>query len=522
MNIQLESGRIILRTMFADRELCKALPGARWSATLRFWHCPATPALAGQIARQWPDVDLSPIAPLLPGSAQLPPDAELPLWEHQRRAFIFAEPRRATMLAMDMGTGKSRVVIDLIRVWRPARTLVICPASVVGVWPAEFTKHGEGKVTALGLQDGSIAKRLAQAKQHLALQAARGMPAVIAINYEAAWREPFGAWALGAGFDLVVCDESHRIKAPGGVSSRYLAKLGSKVERRLALTGTPMPHSPLDVYAQFRFLDVGIYGSSFTKFRLRYARMGGYGGYEVLGYQNTDELRDRFRANSFEASKDLLDLPPETDSIREFDLAPATLKIYRQMAETFVAEVKSGLITASNALVKLLRLQQLTGGLAQTDSGEIEIVGTEKCDALADVLEDVPRGTKLVVFCRFRHDLDSAVAACEAAGWHCGEISGRHKDIEGGRFPAGFDALAVQVQAGGVGIDLSAARYAIFYSMGFSLGDYLQCRSRVHRPGQVSPVTHVHLVARGTVDVKVLRALQKRAEVIEEIMQEVR
>ena len=106
--------------------------------------------------------------------------------------------------------------------------------------------------------------------------------------------------------------------------------------------------------------------------------------------------------------------------------------------------------------------------------------------------------------------------ACESL-----ELSGRRDELK--RWQEGeAQVLAVQIQAGGEGVDFTRARYSIFYSVGYQLGKYEQAKARVHRPGQTRPVQHIHLVARNTVDVKIMRALERRAEIVEAILAEIK
>ena len=114
-----------------------------------------------------------------------------------------------------------------------------------------------------------------EAQRKINLAKARGVPVVVVINYDSAWRTPFAEWALKQKWDLVVADEIHRCKAPGGKASRFLARLGKAARFRLGLSGTPMPHSPLDVYGYFRFIDATIFGWSYNRFRQHFAVMGG-------------------------------------------------------------------------------------------------------------------------------------------------------------------------------------------------------------------------------------------------------
>jgi len=282
-----------------------------------------------------------------------------------------------------------------------------------------------------------------------------------------------------------------------------------------------LPHSPLDAYAQFRFLNQTIFGPSFAAFRQKYAVMGGFQRKQVTGFQHLDELEALMKTITFRVSKDVLDLPPETHVTYECELAPEAQRVYRDLEEDFVAEVRDGRVTAANAMVKLLRLQQVSGGWVKTDDGQYHRVDSAKQKLLADTLEDTGPNEPVVVFCRFHADLDAVHEAAKAASYQSLELSGRHDQLK--RWQDGeAQVLAVQISAGGVGVDLTRARYSIYYSLSFSLGEYDQALSRVHRPGQTRPVEHIHLVVRNTVDRKIMRALEKRAEVVEAILAEIK
>ena len=418
-----------------------------------------------------------------------------------------------SMLAMEMGTGKTKVAIDLMDLHDYRRVLILCPLSVVaGVWPGEFAKHSAAPWTILSLAHGSVKEKEAQAEAAL-LKSER---AAVVINYESVWREPFGSWAKKQPWDLVVMDESHRCKSPGGVASRYLSRLSDRVPQRLALTGTPMPHSPLDIYAQYRALDKSIYGTSFFRFKSRYAVMGGWSNTQVVDYQNQQEMTTKFYSIAYRVNAtDVLDLPPLLTVTRTCELGPKARKLYRTLERDFIADLEEGRITAVNALARLLRLQQVTSGYVRTEDGRDVEVDTTKENLLYELLEDMG-SEPVVVFARFKHDLEAAHKAAQRLELSSYEISGARKELS--LWNEGGGVLAVQIQSGGLGIDLTKARYAVYYSLGLSLGDYLQSRARLHRQGQERPVEIIHLIAAQTVDEKVMAALAAREQIVESIM----
>jgi len=438
-----------------------------------------------------------------------------PAWPHQTEALDFISGKPGSMLAMDMGTGKSRVIVDLIAQEGYQKVLILAPLSVVGnVWPGEFRKHAPGLLHALALGSKPIKTRQVIAEYALKT----GQPTAVILNYDAVWRQPFADWAMAQPWDLLVMDESHRIKAPGGVASRYCSRLSDRVGHRVALTGTPMAHSPLDIYAQYRALDKSIYGTSFTRFRSRYAVMGGFNRMEVVGYQRETELRDKFYSRAYRVeSDDVLDLPSTLSINLTCDLGRLGQRLYTEMADEFIADLEGGQITASNALSRLLRLQQITSGYGRLEDGSDVEVDTAKAKVLEDTLTDIG-SQPVVVFVRFVHDLDVVHRVAAKVGVPSFEVSGRRKDLA--EWTEGV--LAVQIQAGGLGLDLTLARYAIYYSLGFSLGDYSQSMARLHRPGQTHPVEYIHILASGTVDEMVMEALANRKAVIEHILTQAR
>jgi SNF2 family DNA or RNA helicase len=449
-------------------------------------------------------------------------------WRHQREAVAFVRQlyrrgKRGAMIAAVMGTGKSAMTVYLCVEEGFQVILILCPLRVVQVWRPQFEMHSDLPFLVVPLDDSfaSVRAKRAEAERQMTLAKARGVPVVVVINYDSAWRSPFAEWALKQKWDLVVADECHRLKCPGGKASRYVARLGQAARFRLGLSGTPMPHSPLDVYAYFRFIDPSIFGWSFHKFRQHYAVMGGYQNHQVVGYRNLDELNRKFYSVTFACGKDVLDLPAEVHITYTCQLGAEARKVYRSLERDLIAEVQAGEVTAANALVKLLRLQQITGGYIRTDEGHDVQIDSAKMNLLRDVLEDIAPEEPVVVFCRFHKDLEAVNRVADETGRQSLELSGRMDELK--RWQAGeAPVLAVQIDSGGVGVDLTRARYAIYYSLGFSLGSYEQSLARIHRPGQTRPVEYIHLLAEGTVDERVMAALARRADVVNTVLHEMK
>lgn len=535
--VSMAGDRLAIRAPYIQKDRCKAIAGAKWDGERRCWVYPARPLAAAAIAQTFGEALWDDAATALRASAETITSTHaalaraadealdpIPLvkttpWAHQVRAYHFARHLPGCLFDMGMGTGKTKTAIDLIVNQGWTRVLILCPKSVVEVWPYQISLHAAVPMEVAALGSGALKKRAKALENACALADVRQSKLIVVVNYESVWSAEFAKALTHVSWDAVICDESHRIKAPGGKTALFCSRIGDLVPHRLALTGTPMPHSPLDIYAQYRFLDKGVFGTSFALFRARYAQMGGYGNHQVKGYQNLDELYARLSRISYRVkSEDVQDLPEAIDTKIPTPLDAKARAIYRELDHAFTVECQHGTVTASNALTRLLRLQQLTGGSLQLDrdietgaKGAVQVVDTTKRDALVDILTDADE--PIVVFCRFHQDLDMVHEAARMAERASLELSGRRNELASWQ-QCEAPVLAVQIQSGSMGIDLTRARITVFYSLGFSLGDYEQARKRVHRPGQTRTVQYYHLISPKTVDEDVYAALQARQEVV--------
>jgi non-specific serine/threonine protein kinase len=573
--LQLAGGELFVYCPFRPniKDALKAIPNSRFDKRRKAWGYPITPGAVASLVELFEQFDLEAIGDThaLELRDQERPRHDLKHlkdpkpWPHQVEA-----AHRINSFSFffhgGMGVGKTRAVVDSVVNYDMKKVLVLCPSSVVLNWPDEFELYAAKLVKVVALpKKGTIAKRTERAQLQLDKCQAIGQPIVVCINYEAAWRDPFASWAKSIQWDLIVYDEIHKIKAPDGKISTFCGDMRAHTDRAVGLTGTPMPHGPLDVFGQYRALDPGIYGTSVTRFKIAYqtdfdmkfdsrakapvdklqaalenmttfaatwrlergkdkppfafdlslaVQMMSIGfsdqeivnsmiahrreirhgkplgrghyigvlaqakkmkGVPVTMYANLEDLRAKMDRIRYEVSRDVLDLP-ESISMRRFvELAPKELKVHNEIFEHLVSEIAEGEVTASNALVRLLKLQQAVNGYVH--------------------------------------------AAAEACGQQALELSGRRSEWqEWQKNPSSPPVLAVQIQAGGIGVNLTRSRYSVFYSLGYSLGDYEQALARVHRPGQKMKVTHVHLVSKGTVDEHVYKALQDKADVVEYIL----
>lgn len=463
-------------------------------------------------------------------------------WKHQHEAYdyigsLWSSGRAGAALISGMGTGKSLVATALIKAFCFKKVLLVSGTkAMIEEWPDMISEYTNGTLEAFAL-DGPTETR---AKTLLA-RAKKAKPFVAVTNVESIWRGKFAEAILKVQWDLVIFDESQRIKAANSRQSKFAHRLArtQPQARRLIMTGTPIHDKPVDAYGQYRFVDARIFGTNYNAFKDEYTiqQRVKFGVYTIVGYKNLNQLAEKIHKVSFRVSDDVLDLPklmPPT--IRRVRLTEKSMRVYKKIEKDFIVDFKSdlmkdigknGFAVTPNILSRLTRFQQITSGFLPTfdpDLGYevIQELGREKEIALMSLLEEINNELPVVVFARFRRDLEAIKRAAEAVGRPYLEQSGKVAQWREWRDREDNCVLGTQIQAGGAGISLVRSPYAIFYSHVYSLGDYEQAVKRIHRPGQTRRSFVYHLVARDTVDEKITAALKRKSDIAEYIVDDYR
>lgn len=437
-------------------------------------------------------------------------------------------------LLMDMGTGKSLPALAIVQQLQIQKTLILCPKAVLTsrTWSTNSIKHLENPITvfeAMPAPGRTIKDRIFWLQDQMRQTR---QPLIVVMNYDVLDYDYVERWILKQRFEMLICDESHRLKAPDGKRAHAYWRIARQMKYKLLLTGTIMPHSPKDLWAQYRGLEPGLFGTSITRFMDRYAVKGGFQDKEVVQWANTDEMHEKMYSIAYRVGADVLDLPSVRHEAVEIELSDRAKKLYKEIDGEFYSQIdETHEITVANVLVQIIKQQQVTSGFVRDDLGEDIEIDTAKRDALENILSEIQPptiekgyrvpGEPLVVFCKFRHDLDVVKLAAEKMGFAYAELSGRKSELQKWQ-DGGADVIGVQIQSGGSGIDLTRARYAVYYSATYSLGDYSQSLARINRPGQTRPVTYYHLVATNSVDQDIYDALQAHANVINVIIDKIK
>lgn len=407
------------------------------------------------------------------------------------------------------------------------KVLVTAPTSVCSVWPNDFNTFADFKFK-VNVMLGTKQKRIEQLEE-LERFPFDDVLLVAVINYESTWRDGIKEKIMDWHPDLIIADESQRIKTHDANQSKAMHELGDSAKYKLILSGTPVQNNCLDLFSQYRFLDKRVFGSNFYAFRNKYCVMGGYQKYQVVGFKNKEDLIKKEYSVAYRVTKEeCLDLPEQIFITRKLQFSDKEMKLYKQIKEQSFAELESGgQITAATVLTKMLRLQQLTGGFLIKDDAERPVqISDAKINALEDILDDyvIETGKKLVVFARFRAELDLIEKLLQKKKLKYGMIYGDVKLDDRGDIVKDFQTnpdtkvFVAQIDTAGLGITLTAADTCVYYSVNFNYAAYSQSLARIHRIGQRNNCTYIHLLVDKTIDEQVLKALEKKEDIAKTIV----
>ena len=455
-------------------------------------------------------------------------------YDHQYTALEKCGNKNKFAFFMEMGTGKSKVLIDNLGMMHLQGlvnfALIIAPKGVYRNWcEKEIQEHMSDDVTYRIIRWTSSPNKKQRAELASVKEKYPGLTLFV-MNVEAFSTlkgRQAGDWlgkALGS-HGMIAIDESTTIKNPKAKRTKALHKVAQLFKYRRLLTGSPITKSPLDIYAQAEFLEPGILGyDSYYAFQRRYAilrksYMGAHSFEQVIGYQNLEELTDKIDKFSYRVLKsECLDLPDKTYMARYVAMSKEQLEMYESIKRHAIVLLDGGeLVTAPAVITQLLRMQQVLSGHLKTDDGEILTFPSPRTSALLDILEE--HTGKALIWSRFRHDiqklvveLDNVYGEGSSAAFYgdTGEDE-RQEIIRNFQNPNHKLRFFVANPAtGGYGITLNQANLVVYYANDFNLETRLQSEDRCHRIGQKNPVTYIDLISDGTIDERIVRSLQDK------------
>ena len=445
---------------------------------------------------------------------------------------------------MEMGTGKSKVLIDNIAMLydkgKINGALIVAPKGVYQNWfdieiPNHMPTHIEKKMV---LWKASFMKGNEIVSKEVDALFETGTDLhILVMNVEALSTKngvTFANKFLSCHETLMAIDESTTIKNPDAIRTRSIVQLGRSAKYRRILTGSPVTKSPLDLYKQCEFLNEGLLDyTSYYAFKSRYSvlRTANFGGRSVqivVGYKNLDELSERIEQFSYRVLKeDCLDLPSYSFTKRIIQLSKEQQKIYQSMKQLALAQQNGKLMTTATALVQLMRLHQITCGHFKSDDGTIQKIKNERLDALMDILSEVEN--KAVIWAHYKYDIEIIVEAIkkeygpDSYVTYYGDTPSEIRQNNIKLFQDENSKVRFLIgtpQTGGYGITLTAGNVMIYYSNGYDLEKRTQSEARINRAGQKRKMTYIDIIAEDTVDEKIVDALRKKIDIASKVMGE--
>jgi len=461
-------------------------------------------------------------------------------YAHQMTALEKSWNRETYAYFMEMGTGKTKVLIDnaamLYDNGKIDGVLIVAPKGVVKTWyeqelPTHLPEHIEN--VSILWQPNITKKQQEKLESLFEVETALHILVMNVEAFSTTKGTDFASKFINSHKTLMAIDESTTIKNPKAQRTKNILKLSTRTKYRRIMTGSPVTKNPLDLYSQCEFLSSWLLNfASYYSFRNRYAEMKtlnirGRSIQIVDKFKNLGELSDKLKEFSYRVLKeDCLDLPEKNWTKRQIILSADQRKIYTQMKETALAHLNGKVTSTMTVLTQLMRLHQITCGHFTADDGTTQKIANNRLSELMSVLDEIEG--KAIIWANYQHDITSIIK--EVVKVHGpGSIVDyygltpqderqdnirKFQNDDKCRFIVGTPAT------GGYGITLTAANTVIYYSNGYDLEKRLQSEDRAHRIGQKKNVTYVDIIAEDTVDEKIVKALRDKINIASQVLGE--
>lgn len=463
-------------------------------------------------------------------------------FNHQRDALEESWYKTYHAYFMEMGTGKSKVLIDEIGGYflqgKIDSALIIAPKGVYRNWergeipthlpdeipytvaawraPSEMTKDDKKKLKDIIYPNGKL---------RILLMNIEALSGSVGIKYVTQF--------LHRNRTLLAIDESTTIKTPTASRTKNAIKISKLAKIRRIMTGSPVTKNPLDVYAQLEFLSPNITRQNYWAFKSRYAVMvrrnfGTRSTNLVVGFQRLPELNTIIDQYSYRVLKeDCLDLPEKIYTTRTISLTTEQVKAYEEMRRFNITEMDGKTMTSLSTLAALIRLHQITCGHITFDDGTTKEIKSNRMNELLNILDEVDG--KVIIWANYRFDIKniqqtlSEKFGSDSVATYYGDTKDKDRQDIVEKFQDKNSSLKYFVgnpSTGGYGLTLTAAHTVVYYSNSYDLEKRMQSEDRAHRIGQVNKVTYVDMIAEGTVDEKIVRSLRSKIDIASEVMGE--
>ena len=461
-------------------------------------------------------------------------------YEHQRDALDKSLRKRSYAFFMEMGTGKSKLLIDTIANTEGIKFVcILAPKGVYHNWVnKEIPDHFPDSVPHRVIQWRASPTKEQKKEMQSVTEPFDGVT-IWVMNVESLSTKR-GNQALSWLADkygqegLIAIDESTTIKNPKAKRTKNIIKAAHMFNYRRILTGSPVTQSPLDLYSQCEFLGPRFLGhDSYYTFQMRYAvtqsrTMGAHSFQQIVGYRHIEELTEKVDRFAYRVlKKDCLDLPDKTYTIRNVSLTNEQRMAYVEIRDEAMTVLDNELISVNSIMTQMILLQQVLSGHLKTDDGRTIGLPSNRVQSVLDILEET--SGKVIIWSRFRYDIEALQAAIsdKFGSQSVSSYYGDTKDDERREAVQSFQDPQSELryfignpQTAGYGLTLTEANTVIYYANDFNLETRVQSEDRCHRIGQKNPVTYVDLITPGTIDERIVKALRKKIDISAKVLGE--
>lgn len=442
------------------------------------------------------------------------------LLPHQPPAVEKIMPTRVGGLFMEMGTGKTRVAIEMVarRQQRIRKVVIFCPVSLKETWAAEIAKHTDCPETAVYVFDDKTSSR----------NLPRAFWYIVGIeSMSASDRVALAAHQLITTETAVIVDESSYIKGHRALRTLRITRYSEVARYRLILTGTPMSQGVQDLFSQMRFLSPKILGyNSFWSFaanHLEYSEK--YPGLIVRAH-NTAWLAAKINPYVYQVTKEEagLNLPPKLFDSRYFRLTQPQWEAYEQAKYDILMSADE---VDSYVIFQLFgALQQIASGYWNKDGRMLEFEH-RRVTTLMEVIEALPSNEKIIIWCKFRYSIQQITEALADAygrssvAQYYGDLSELERSESLTHWRGDGRFFVASMATGGHGLTLNESAYTIFYENEFKYAHRLQAEDRNHRIGQERRPTYIDIVGRCGIEERIMAALASKGDAVADFRRKV-
>lgn len=442
-------------------------------------------------------------------------------------------------LFMEMGTGKSKVMIDnMTKLFLDRKidgVLIVAPKGGYLNWideeiPIHMSETIPRRIMWYDVDAGKLERRISEAlivPQDDCLD-------IMVMNVESLTTDKaydFAVRFLDSHYNLMIIDESTSIKNHKSKRAKAMYKLGSMVDYRRILTGTPITDSPLDLYGQCEFLKPGLLGhDNWVSFQNYYAKvvMVNFGGRrydKIEGYKNLAELAERIKAFTYRKLKsECLDLPEKIWKNHYVESSPEQTHAYDKMRdEALLSFSETEFVSSTSVITTMVKLHQINCGHVRDDFGNVHNIPNNRIKDLISILK-LNKGKKIIIWVNFVQDIHGIKQAIweefkQVAQTYYGEssVEERRQSLE--NFKHGnADYFLATLSTAAMALTIVESHFAIYYSYDYNLMKWLQSQDRNHRPGQKHSVTYIVMQIPNTVDTRIIKSLKAKEDLANQVL----